>query len=189
MVDNNESQVPQEKSGENRRPISHSRGDNQQKSNRECNEWRTEAGPFCLRIVWTVMMKPMKASARRIPVKGNSVDKIFKRRPGHHARNDQMEVICASQAHENDNGKRNGDEIAGVSKLPHHLSGQAPSDSYSPHWITLGAAFPIMDLQAREHQNCSGRRSTSMPRIAKTIKLLMIGDNIASATGAVTVTL
>ena len=39
---------------------------------------------------------------------------------GHHARYDQMEVICASQAHENDDGKRNGDEVAEVSKLPHH---------------------------------------------------------------------
>src|SRR5215212_11077444 len=106
MVNNNESQVAQEKSGENCRPIFQSHGDNQQKSNRECNEWRTEAGPFCLRIVWTVMMKPMKASARRIPVKGKSVHEIFKRRPGQHASYDQMEVIRPSQGHENDDGKR-----------------------------------------------------------------------------------
>src|SRR3981081_2326672 len=60
IVDNDESQIPQEKSGKNRRPIFHPRGDNQQKSNRECNERRTEAGPFRVRIVWMVMMKPMK---------------------------------------------------------------------------------------------------------------------------------
>lgn len=77
IVDNDESQIPKEKSGENRRPIFHPRGDNQQKSNRECNEQRTEAGSFCVWIVWTVMMKPMKASAHRITVKNNSVHQIF----------------------------------------------------------------------------------------------------------------
>jgi len=86
IVDNDESQIPQEKSGENRRPIFHPRGDNQQKSNRECNERRTEAGPFCVRIVWMVMMKPMKASAHRIMVKDNSVHQIFQQRPGRDAR-------------------------------------------------------------------------------------------------------
>src|SRR6266581_4236541 len=66
-------------------PIFHPRGDNQQKSNRECNERRTEAGPFRVRIVWMVMMKPMKASARRIMVKDNSVHQIFQQRPGRDA--------------------------------------------------------------------------------------------------------
>ncbi len=85
IVDNDESQIPQEKSGKNRRPIFHPRGDNQQKSNRECNERRTEAGPFRVRIVWMVMMKPMKASARRIMVKDNSVHQIFQQRLGRDA--------------------------------------------------------------------------------------------------------
>ncbi len=122
IVDNDESQIPQEKSGENRRPIFHSRGDKEQKSNRECNERRTEAGPFCLRIVWTVMMKPMKTSTCRITMKDNSMHQIFKQRPGHNARYDQMKVMRASQAHKNDDSKRYGDEVAEVTKLPDHHS-------------------------------------------------------------------
>ena len=52
IVDSDESQISQQKSGENRGPIFHPRGGNQQKSNRECNERRTKAGPFRVRIVW-----------------------------------------------------------------------------------------------------------------------------------------
>jgi hypothetical protein len=63
VVDNDESQIPQEKSGENRRPIFHPCGANQQKSNRKCNERRAEAGSFCVRIVWMVMMQPDKGVA------------------------------------------------------------------------------------------------------------------------------
>jgi hypothetical protein len=78
------------------------------------------------------MMKPMKASACRVTVKDNSVHQIFQQRPGRDAHKDQMEAIHASQAHENHDGKRYGDEVAEVSKSPHHLGGQARSDSCSP---------------------------------------------------------
>ena len=89
---------------------SYPRGDNQQKSNRECNERRTEAGSFCVRIVWLVMMKPMKASAHRITVEDKSVHQIFQQRPGRDACQDQMEAIHSSQVHENQDGKWYGDE-------------------------------------------------------------------------------
>jgi hypothetical protein len=162
MVDNDESQIPQEKSGENCRPIFHSRGDNQQKSNRKCKERRTEAGPFCVRIVWMVMMKPMKASARRIMMKDNSVHQIFKQRPGSDARQDQIETIHASQVQENHYGKRYGDEVAEASKSPHHLSGKARGSSCSPHWIGSPApSAPIMDLQPRDGNRFPSRNLRS----------------------------
>jgi len=64
---------PQEKSGKNRRPIFHPAVTISKNPNRECNERRTEAGPFRVRIVWMVMMKPMKASARRIMVPATKI--------------------------------------------------------------------------------------------------------------------
>ena len=76
-MDSDESQISQQKSGENRRPIFHPRGGNQQKSDRECDERRTEAGSFCVRIAGMVMMKLMKASAYRKTMENKSVHQIF----------------------------------------------------------------------------------------------------------------
>src|SRR5437660_8174405 len=57
IMDNDEGEIACKKSGENRRPVFHPCGANQQKSDRECKERRSEAGSFGVRIVWMVMMK------------------------------------------------------------------------------------------------------------------------------------
>jgi len=151
-MDNDESQIAQEKSGENRRPVFHPCGANQQKSNRECKERRAEAGPFGVRIVRMVMMKLMKASADRRTVEDRPMHQIFQQRPGHRAHQNQIEAIDTGQVHENRDGKRYGDEVTEVSKSPHHVDGQSRNERCSTQWITSaaqGAAFPhAVDLQA-----------------------------------------
>src|SRR5207237_8434031 len=136
IMDDDEGEIAHEKSGDNRRPIFHAESANQQKSNRQCNERRTEAGSFCIRIVWMVMMQQMKAPAHRMTVEEKSVHQVFQQRPGRDRHHDQMEAIDAGQFQENHGGKRDRDEVAEVSDPPHQPGGQARYDSRSPHWIT-----------------------------------------------------
>jgi hypothetical protein len=54
--------------------------------------------------------------------------------------------------------KRYGDEVAEVSKSPHHLGGQARGDSCSPHWITSPAGHSdLKTMHLADDGGCAGR--------------------------------
>src|ERR1700722_16158896 len=146
IVDGDKSQIPQQQPGENRRSVPQASGADQQKSDRECQQRRAEAGSFRIRIVWMVVMKLVQALAQgRKLMEDKSVHQIFHQRPGREAEQDQMEPVHTGQSHEDHGGQRHGHVVAEVSDTPHHFGGNTRHVDCSPRWTpwpALSAAFP-----------------------------------------------